>query len=220
MKKYFEVLTACPLFADIAEADIQALLRCLSAAQKRYDKNSFIWGEGDTAESIGIVLAGAVHVLREDFWGRRHILTRVEAGGLFGEAFAYAGAEKLPVSVMAAEETVIVFVNGRRIVTSCSSACTFHAGLIKNLTLILARRNMMLTQKLEHITQPTTREKLLSYLSAQARIAGSSAFDIPFNREELADYLSVERSAMSAELSKMRRAGLMRYRKNHFELLR
>ena len=220
MKKYFEVLRECPMFIGITETDIESMLRCLSATQKRYDKNSFIYSEGDAAENIGIVLSGAVHVLREDFWGKRNILTRAEAGGLFGEAFACAGVDKLLVSVIAAEDAEILFVNCKRVMISCSSACAFHATLIKNLILILAQRNVLLTQKLGHITQPTTREKLLSYLSEQARLAGTGFFDIPFNREELADYLSVERSAMSAELSKMRKDGLVRYRKNHFELLK
>jgi len=220
MKKYFEILRECPLFTGIAETDIESMLHCLSATQKRYNKNSFIYNEGDSAENIGIVLAGAVHILREDFWGKRNILTRVEAGGLFGEAFACAGVDKLPVSIMSAEESEILFVDCKRVMTSCSSACAFHAALVKNLTLILAQRNVLLTQKLEHITQPTTREKLLSYLSERARLAGAYAFDIPFNREELADYLSVERSAMSAALSKMRKDGLVCYRKNHFELLK
>ena len=220
MKRYFEVLRECPMFIGITETDIESMLRCLSATQKRYDKNSFIYSEGDAAENIGIVLSGAVHVLREDFWGKRNILTRAEAGGLFGEAFACAGVDKLLVSVIAAEDAEILFVNCKRVMISCSSVCVFHATLIKNLTLILAQRNVLLTQKLEHITRPTTREKLLSYLSERARLAGAGFFDIPFNREELANYLSVERSAMSAELSKMRKDGLVRYRKNHFELLK
>ena len=220
MKNYFEILKDCSLFMDIAESDIKSMLHCLSATQKRYMKNSFIWSEGEATENIGIVLIGTIHVLHEDFWGKRNILTRIEAGGLFGEAFACAGVEKLPVSIMAAEDAKILFVDCEQVMISCSSACAFHATLIKNLTLILARRNVTLTQKLEHITQPTTREKLLSYLSEQARLAGANAFDIPFNREELADYLSVERSAMSAELSKMKKDGLLLYRKNHFELLK
>ena len=138
---------------------------------------------------------------------------------MFGEAFAYAGVDKLPVSAIAAEESEVLTVQSQRIVSPCSSACVFHTGLIKNLTLLLADRNIALIQKMEHVTQPTTREKLLSYLSEEARLAGKSAFTIPFNREELADYLSVDRSAMSAELSKMRKDGLLVYRKNHFELL-
>jgi CRP-like cAMP-binding protein len=142
----------------------------------------------------------------------------VELGGLFGEAFACAGAENLPVGVMAAEESEILLMNHERMLTSCPSACAFHTALIRNLTRILAEKNVILTQKLEHVTRRTTREKLLSYLSARAKLAKGNVFDIPFSRQELADYLSVERSAMSAELSRMRNEGLLRYKRNHFEL--
>ena len=210
----------CSLFAGIAALDLEALLGCLNAIRKRFVKNRYISRAGGKAESVGIVLRGAVHIVREDFWGKRNIVARIEPCGLFGEAFACAGTEHLPVSVMAAEESDVLFVDCKRILTSCTSACAFHVRLIRNLSLILAERNIALTQKLKHITQPTTRERLLSYLSEQAQIAGDSAFDIPFNREELADYLSVERSAMSAELSKMQKDGLMVYQKNHFELLK
>ena len=195
------------------------MLECLGASRKTYDKNGFIFLSGETVRYTGIVISGAIHVLSEDFWGRRVILTRIGPGGLFGEAFACAGIENFLVSVIAAETTVVLFLDCGKIFTLCSSACTFHADLLKNLTRILAEKNVMLMQKLEHITQRTTREKLLSYLSEQARRAGDSTFDIPFSREELACYLSVERSAMSAELSRMRADGLLRYQKNHFELL-
>ena len=220
MKKYLCTLQSCPLFAEITEPDIETMLKCLSAKQKRYDKNSFIFNEGDKTETIGIVLTGAVYVLREDFWGKRKIMARIEQSGLFGESFAFAGIGELPVSVMAAEESEILFINYQRIITPCSSACSFHAGLIKNLTLILAQKNIALMQKLEYVTQPTTREKLLAYLSEQVRLTEYNDFTIPFNREELADYLSVERSAMSAELSRMKKDGLILYRKNRFELLK
>ena len=210
----------CMLFTGIDESDIQTLLDCLSAKQRHIKKNRFIFHAGDKMESMGIVISGAVHVLREDFWGKRKIVARLESGELFGEAFACAGVEKLPISVMAAEDSVILLLNSQRLIKSCSSACAFHGYLITNLTLLLAEKNVALVQKLEYITQPTTREKLLSYLSEQARIAGKSTFTIPFNREELADYLSVERSAMSAELSKMKDDGLLLYKKNHFVLLK
>ena len=208
------------LFAGIRESDIKTLLDCLSAGQKHFRKNNFIFIAGEKMDSIGIVLEGAVHILREDFWGKRKIVARVEPGGMFGEAFAYADVEELPVSIMAAEDSKVLFINSRRIINPCSSACAFHVSLIKNLTLLLAEKNIALIQKLEYITQPTTREKLLSYLSEQARLVGKNVFSIPFNREELADYLSVERSAMSAELSKMKDDGLVLYHKNHFELLK
>jgi CRP-like cAMP-binding protein len=219
MKKIIPILRNCHLFAGITAPDLEPLLNCLCAKRKRFAKNRFIAIAGEKVDSVGIVLSGAIHIVREDFWGKRKIVTRIEPGEIFGEAFACAGVKKLPISIMVAEESEILFVDCTRMMTSCSSACAFHAKLIKNLAFALAESNVALTQKLKHITQPNTREKLLSYLSEQAQLAGSNAFDVPFNREELADYLSVERSAMSAELSKMQKDGLMLYRKNHFELL-
>lgn len=217
MKTSYQILQNCRLFSEIKESDFKALLECLSARQRQYKKNSFIFRAGDAMDFVGIVLAGAVHIVREDFWGKRAIVARIEEGAVFGEAFACAGV-KLPVSIIAAEESDVLLISSKRITGTCSSACVFHTMLIKNLTLLLAGKNIALIQKLEHITQASTREKLLSYLSEEARLAGKSTFDIPFNREELADYLSVERSAMSAELSRMQKDGLVQYRKNHFEL--
>ena len=210
----------CILFTGIPESDLKTMLECLSARQKCFAKSTFIFNTGDRIETIGIVISGAVHILREDYWGKRKIIARLESGGIFGEAFACAGVENLPVSVMAAEDSEILFLNSARVFKTCSSACVFHARLIKNLVLLMAEKNIALIQKLECITQPSTREKLLSYLSEQAQNAGRSNFTIPFSREELADYLSVERSAMSAELSKMKDDGLLIYKKNSFELLK
>ncbi|GHV49629.1 Crp/Fnr family transcriptional regulator [Synergistales bacterium] len=174
---------------------------------------------GEDVTAIGIVLSGGVHVLQEDFWGSRAILSHVAPGELFAEAFSCAGVGSLPVSVITTEPSEILFLDYKRVATTCSSSCAFHTGLIKNMMQILAGGNVMLTQKIEHLTRHTTREKLLSYLSEQARQAGQSAFEVPFNRQELADYLSVDRSAMSSELCKMRDDGILRFCKNHFELL-
>ncbi|MDR2180334.1 MAG: Crp/Fnr family transcriptional regulator [Synergistaceae bacterium] len=218
MDSVFPILRSCPLFFGIEESGLGTLFACLSAVRRRFEKNGFVFAADERADFMGIVLSGAVHVLREDFWGNREILTRVEPGGLFAEAFACADVEKLPVSVMAAEESEILFVNSRRILMLCPSACGFHGVLIRNLARTLAEKNVMLTQKLEHVTRRTTREKLLSYLSGQAKRAGGNIFDIPFSRQELADYLSVDRSALSAELSRMRNEDLLRWHRNHFEL--
>lgn len=219
MEKFLPLLKTCPLFAGIEKNDLQKLLHCLAAIESRVGKNSFIFTADERVISVGIVLSGAVHVLQEDFWGNRVILTRIEPGGLFGEAFAFAEVEKLPVSVVAAEESVVLLMDCKHIAAPCGSACAFHAQLIKNMMRILAGKNILLTQKIRHITRRTTREKLLSYLSGQALQAGGSAFDIPFSRQELADYLSVDRSALSAELSKMRNENILRCRRSHFELL-
>jgi len=211
-------MTKCPLFAGIRESNLETLLSCLPSRRKTYEKDSYIFMAGDRALDIGVVLSGRALILKEDFWGNRTILSEIEAPDLFAEAFSCAGEKTLPVSVTVTEETEVLFMDYRRIVTSCSSACTFHAALIKNMLRIMARKNIELVEKIEHITKRTTREKLLSYFSEQTRLKKSRIFEIPFDRQELADYLAVERSAMSAELSKMKDAGLLHYHKNKFEL--
>jgi len=219
MEKYLFTLIKCPLFAGIKEAELLTLLDCLSASEKKFKKGSYIFMSGETVNFIGLVLSGSVHIIREDFWGNRAILAHIGPGGLFGEAFSCAQIKKLPVSAFAAETAVVLLLDYRKIITTCSSACMFHTGLIKNMLRILAEKNVMLTQKMEFITQRTTREKVLAYLSAQARQAGGGNFEIPFNRQELAEYLSVDRSAMSRELSKMQDEGILLFHRNHFELL-
>jgi CRP-like cAMP-binding protein len=207
------------LFDGIAPDALTTLLGCLSARRQVYDKGEFIFVEGDAVGDVGVVLSGSVHVVKEDYWGSRVILALIGEGGLFAEAFSAAGTEKLPVSVVAAGSAEVLFIDCRKICRTCPNACSFHAKLVSNMLKILADKNVSLTEKLEHITRKTTREKLLSYLSSQAKRAGSPVFAIPFNRQELADYLSVERSAMSYELGKLRDEGVIAYRKNDFELL-
>ncbi|MDR3231188.1 MAG: Crp/Fnr family transcriptional regulator [Synergistaceae bacterium] len=224
MKKFLPAMLPaikkCALFATVDESDLEALLNCLGATTDVFEKNDFIFRVDDAAVSVGLVLSGGVHVLQEDFWGNRAIVARVESGDSFGEAFSCAGVEKLPVAVVAAERSEVLFLDYGRTAGVCSSVCPFHVGLIENMMRILAEKNIALTQKMEHLTRRTTREKLLSWLSEQARRAGSNSFEIPFNRQELAEYLSVDRSAMSAELSKMRKENLLRCERSRFELLR
>lgn len=218
MKKYMELIDKCPLFADMTEAELSALLSCLSAREHQYAKNQFIFTAGSQVSVIGTVLSGAAHVIHEDFWGNRTILAAIGEGGMFGEAFTCAGVEKLPVSVVAVQPSEVLLIDYGKIINTCSAACAFHTRLIGNMLRILAGKNVMLTQKMEIMSRRTTREKLLSYLSAQAMQAGSNSFDIPFNRQELAEYLSVDRSAMSGELSRMQREGILTFRKSHFQL--
>jgi cAMP-binding proteins - catabolite gene activator and regulatory subunit of cAMP-dependent protein kinases len=219
MKKYFDIIKRCTLFSDIENSNLESLLDCLRAVSRFYDKNAFVFSAGDKVSSVGIVLSGSVNVLQEDYWGSHTILAHIQAGGLFGEAFSCAEVESLPVSVAAAEKSEVLLIEYKRIATTCSSSCVFHTGLIKNMMKLLAQKNIMLTQKMEIITHRTTRERLLAYLSAQAIKLGQSRFTIPFNRQQLADYLSVERSAMSAELSHMQADGLIRTERSEFELL-
>ncbi len=218
MQEYLAIVAACPLFDGIGHDELRALLSCLTATQRQYEKGSYIFAAGDAVTTVGVVLAGGVNILKEDFWGNRSILAHIEPGGLFGEAFSCAQVDKLPVSAAATEKAFILLIDYRKIVSTCPSACTYHTGLIRNMVRILAQKNVALTEKIDCVSRRTTREKLLSYLSAEALRARSNAFAIPFNRQELADYLAVDRSAMSAELGRMRDEGIVRFEKNRFEL--
>lgn len=192
------------------------MLKCLSAVYKKYKKGEYIFRMGDMVTTVGFVLTGLVQIAQEDFWGNRQILGSAERGQLFGESYACVVSEPLMVSVVAEEETEVLLLDVKRILHTCSSSCEFHNKLIQNLLSIMAQKNLMLTRKIDHISKKTIREKVLSYLSYQAKRQGSSAFIIPFNRQQMADYLAVDRSALSAELSKMQKDGVISYERNHF----
>jgi CRP-like cAMP-binding protein len=215
-----KITSGCPLFAGISPADAERLLDCLEGLSRKYKKNSFVFMAGDKALFLGLVLRGSLLIINYDFWGNRRIIERIDQNRLFGAAFAFAKTEELPVSVIAAEASEVLLIPVKKIVFSCPRACSFHSVFISNILLNLAQNNIKLIETMEHITCPTTREKLLSYLSSQAQKNKSEDFDIPFNRQELADYLSVERSAMSAELGRMRDGGILSFKKNHFTLLK
>lgn len=219
MKNYLNIIKKSSLFYGIREEEIESLLKCLSATTKKYTKNQFVFSLGENIDSVGIVLSGSVHIVKEDFWGNSSILSKVVPGQVFGETFASMQTKELGVNVVAQEETEVLLLNVRGIITICSANCEFHTRLVRNMLFVLAEKNYLLTRKMEHMTQRTTREKLLSYLSDESQKNVSSVFEIPFNRQQLADYLSVERSAMSNELSKLRDEGILEFNKNHFELL-
>ncbi|WMJ85022.1 Crp/Fnr family transcriptional regulator [Oscillospiraceae bacterium LTW-04] len=219
MKKYLMQIKKSRLFAGIDLQELEAMLSCLSATVRNFKKGDYIIRSGDSVSSVALVASGSVHIQREDFWGNRTILSEIAESGLFGESYACAPGKPTPINAVAAQNCTIIFLDVRRIITTCSSVCAFHARLIQNLITVLAFKNIMLTDKIEHISQRSTREKLLSYLSEQAQAAGSSSFDIPFNRQQLADYLCVDRSAMSNALGQLRDEGVLNFNKSHFELL-
>ncbi|HHX72305.1 MAG TPA: Crp/Fnr family transcriptional regulator [Clostridiales bacterium] len=214
---HFSVFQKSPLFAGISEKDIQSLIGCLSPVIRSYEKKDAICLAGDKVTSIGIIAKGVVQVINEDFLGNRSILARLSEGDLFSEAFACADTAVLPVSVYTVEPTEVYFIDYRKIITTCSH-CTYHARLIANMMRILAVKNVQLSQKIETLSKKTIRDKLISYLSAQALQAKSRVFTIPFNRQELADYLGADRSALSKELGNMQKEGLLTFKKNHFVL--
>lgn len=219
MEKYFEVLRKCPLFKQIEDDNLTAILGCLGAKQYSYRKNQTILRDGDAANLIGIVLKGKVQIVRIDYYGNRSIVAMIEPTQMFGESFACADEKKIPVDVVATEDSEILMVDCRRVIHSCSNACDFHRQIIFNLLKIVAKKNIMFNQKIEITSKRTTREKLITYLLQQAKKAGSDEFTIPYGRQELADYLEVDRSGLSVEIGKLKKEGIIENRKNAFKLL-
>ena len=219
MKNYLEILSSCPLFSDISGDDMKRMLRCLDARVDSYDKKYTIFREGDPARLIGIMLSGSAQISRTDYFGNRSIIGNVGAGEVFGEAFACAGEGFMPVSVTAMEPCEIMFIDCSHILHTCKNGCAFHHRLIYNLMKNLAGKILDLHRKVEITSKRTTREKLMEYLTGCALSAGSNSFDIPFDRQELADYLEVERSGLSAEIGKLRDEGVLESRRSHFKLL-
>lgn len=212
-------LLSCELFAGIEKDELHDVFDCLSAKMRTYGRDEFIFRVDEQAEYVGIVLTGGANVIQEDFWGNRNILTHIEPSELFGEAFSCAEVSRLPVSVIATEPSDIMLINYRKIMSIGTSRCVFHSRLISNMLGILAVKNILLTRKIEHLSKRTTRENLLSFLSAQAIQAKSNELTLPLNRQELADFLCVERSALSRELGQMKKDGLIDFNKNRFMLL-
>jgi len=219
MREYLEVLGSCPLFEGISEAESLALLPCLGAKVVSFDKKYTIFTEGSPAKYIGIVLSGSAQVITVDYYGNRNIISELGVSELIGEAFACAEVSSMPVSVIANEPCEVMLIDCHRILHSCHNACGFHQQMIFNLMKSLAKKNIMLHQKTEVTSKRSTREKLMAYLMLEAKRAGKNSFEIPFDRQELADYLEVDRSGLSAEISKLRREGILKSRKNRFELL-
>jgi len=219
MKKYLKVLRECPLFRQISDDNLMKMLVCLDARVEFFDKKYTIIAEGNPARYVGIVLTGSVQIVRIDYYGNRSILSELGSGQVFGEAFACAEIPTVPVTVIADEPCDIMLIDCSHILHTCSNHCAFHQQLIFNLMKDLAEKTILFHQKIEIVSQRTTREKLMTYLMFQAKKAGTDRFQIPFDRQELADYLEVDRSGLSAEISKLRKEGILENEKNIFTLL-
>lgn len=218
MKQYLFILRNSPFFQGMTEEEILSVLHCVSATVQHKQKDEYILRVGDSTESMGLVLSGSVLVLQEDLWGHRNIIHRIGPGEYFAEPFAATAGSVLNVSVVADEDAQIMLLNMERFLKTCSHACAHHSRMVRNLVSVMAKRVLDLNEKLTHMAKRSTREKLLSYLSAESMRQGKLSFTIPYDRQQLADYLSVERAAMSAELSKLQKEGLLKTNRNHFEL--
>lgn len=212
-------LSQTALFQGNTEEETEKMINCLQARKKKYKKGQLIYCAGDVVTAIGLVIYGSVFIENVDIWGNKTILDKAGPGQIFAETYACVPGEKLMVDVIAAEECEILFLDVGKMLKTCSSSCGFHQRLVKNLFFISARKNLNLSRKIFDTSSKTIRGRLLSYLSYQAVQKGSREFDIPFNRQQLADYLSVDRSAMSNELGKMQKEGLIQTNRNHFCIL-
>ena len=219
MKKYLKILKKCRLFETIDEESLLRMLTCLGAETVSFDKRDTVFAEGVEAKSIGVVLKGELESVRYDYNGNKSIINKIDAPEIFGEAFACAEAKSLPISIIAKESSEVMLIDCAHILHTCSNNCGFHQQLIYNLMKDLALKTLFFHERIEVTSQRSTREKLLTYLDIVSKQKNSKKFTIPFNRQELADYLEVDRSGLSAEISKMRKEGILESNKNYFKLL-
>lgn len=210
MKKYIKILLKSKLFFAFSEERAEKIIETLSPNIKHYKKNEYIFNTGDKITCMGVMLDGSANIIKEDFWGNSTILSNLSAEQIFGEAFACSDSQKIGVSVLATADSTIMFFDIKSIINS---------ELNKNLISVLAQKNVMLNRKIEYIANRKLRDKILSYLSDVSKAKGTSEFDIPFNRQGLADFLVADRSALSNELCKLRDEGILQFNKNHFKLL-
>jgi CRP/FNR family cyclic AMP-dependent transcriptional regulator len=219
LKKYLPILKNSPFFKGLTDNEILSVLHCVEAVTVSKEKDSYIFRAADSTQVMGLVLSGCVLIIQEDLWGHRNILSKCHAGDFFGEPYAASPGAVLNISVVADEDCEIVFLNIQKLLVTCPTACGHHQKLIRNLVSVLANKILILNDKITHVGKRTTREKLLSYLSAESIRHSSLSFDIPFDRQQLADYLCIDRAAMSTEISKLQKEGFIKTHRNHFEVL-
>lgn len=217
MEKYFDIILKNPLFHNIDKENLNSVLNCLNVQQKKYKKNEFIVHQGDKIDSVGIILSGNVQISKSDFNGKQIIISEISAGDIFAETFACADLSHSLVSISATCESKILLFSYKKIISTCNSSCEFHQKLILNMLKIMSRKNLYLNQRLDILSKRGLREKILCYFEIASQ--GSKTFKIPFNREEFANFLCVDRSALSNELSKMQKDGIISYKKNFFEII-
>ena len=218
MKNFENILSKSDLFRGVDD-DLEKIISCLNGAVKKYESGEILIHTDSLVTSIGIVLSGGAHITKEDIEGNRIIIANIEEGEMFGEAIAGSKAKKSPVTVITATGCEVIYIDINRVIMTCGSACPFHTQLIKNLIEIISAKNLFLNSRIDVLTQKTLRDKLIAFLGAEMKKRGSSQFSVNFSREELADFLFANRSAVSRELSLMQAEGLIKFNKNKFKIL-
>lgn len=218
MEKYYNQIKNSPIFFGINETELKEILTCFNARIKNYDSEQAIIRQGDIINEIYLILEGSVNIEKDSYWGRRIIVTQLGVNDNIALAFVASRNVEVSIDAISATKTKLLVLSYSKCTSMCQNACTKHKLLINNLFEILSKENINLLQKIENISQKTIRDKLLTYLSNESKKAKSNVFEIPFNRQDLADYLNIDRSAMSFELSKMQKDGLLSFEKNKFKL--
>lgn len=218
LEKYYNQIKTSPIFYGMNDEELKGLLDCFNARVRKYEKEEMIIRQGDMISNIYLILDGEVNIEKDSYWGRRIIISRL--GKNDNLALSFVGSKNVESSIdaIAIKDTLVLILGYEKCTSMCQNACTRHKVLINNLFQILSKENIELIQKIENVSQKTIRDKLLTYLSNEAQKKHSNSFEIQFNRQDLADYLNVDRSAMSFELSKLQKEGLLAYNKNRFEL--
>lgn len=214
------ILSKTRLFKGISEDEINILLNCISSYKKTYAKGDYILMESEITDFMGLILSGSALIESSDIWGNNTIIGNINPGEVFAETYAMLENEPLMINVVAKENCEVLFLNLKDLLTSCEKACTFHTKLISNLVNIASVKNLKLSRKILHTEPKTIRERLISYFSECVKKENSLSFKIPYNRQQLADYLSVDRSSMSNELSKMQKDGIIKFHKNEFKIIK
>lgn len=214
----YESLKKSKLFAEMEEREIASMLTCLRARTVSLKKGDAVIRHGDKVEYVGVVLNGVLHVIKEDADGERSLMAQLVEGDHFAETLCCAGITESPISVFAETDTTVMLLDFKRILHTCTNACVFHTKLIENMLFVVASKNVQLQAQIEYLSKKTIRKRILKYLTNLSG-GGNQAFTIPFNREELADYLCVDRSALSRELMWLKEEKVLDYWKNQFRML-
>lgn len=219
MEKYYPVLKRCALFYGIEETSLESLIKCMNAQIRKFGPEDYVFLSGDEINYVGVILTGAVEIIKENLAGNKHILAILGGSHMFGEGIVCTAARISPVTVRVKEDSEIMFIPYERVIKSCGNSCTFHIQLIQNMMVVLGEKNVSLNRKMELLIMKGMREKLASYLLSESVKNEGSIFQIIMNRNELADYLNVSRTSMCRELARMKEEGLIDYYGNSFKLL-
>lgn len=220
MEKYIDLISKTPLFEGIPQNKIIPVLTCIGGRVATYEKDEAIFSEGEPVKQAGIILSGEAQIRKEDYHGNRSLIQTLPTGQMFGEALCCIEADTVPVGIYAAENCKILLFDCKGIMCDCVKNFEYQSQLLKNLLFIIAHKNLTLRAKINLLSKRTTREKIMAYLLSESKKIGSKEFCIPFDRQQLADYLGVERSAMSTEIGKLCREGIIHTNKNHFCIIK